>query len=98
MSKRKVIGLIVAALLCLLAVGTLCTPKGALRFAIVRSGHPIKAVTSGIGPAEYAFAGAGQIGYTLRNPPYEAQTDSTLCNWVVTRRGAVYWGEYYGYG
>ena len=89
------------AALCCAALGYgLFTPTGALRLSVACSGHPLSALLVQINPPSYAFAAEGQIGYTLvgSHVPYEAPTDSHLENWVVTRHGPIYVGEYYGYG
>jgi len=75
------------------------TPKGALRLGIAMSGHPVKAVTSTITNKPYDFySKKNQIGYSLKNPPYNKDTDSKLINWNVTRYGIFYVAEYFGEG
>lgn len=85
-------------LLAAVLVWFLCTPTGAVRFAVLRAGHPISAFTCRVGPQRYDFSRAGELGFTLEDPPYERATDSELYNWTVKRAGIFCWGRYYGWG
>lgn len=84
------------------------TPIGALRLGIALTGYPVKAVTSVItfnsphpkdNQCGYSLGQeANQIGYTLKNPPYEKISDSALTNWLVTRHSIFYFAKYAGWG
>lgn len=87
---------LVAVALC---ADVMLTPTGALRLKIALSGHPVKAIT--VKPMQQDYPqdlAENQIGYALKNPPFEADTRSELVNWVVTQNGIYYTAAYYGYG
>lgn len=94
MKKLKLI--VLAAVLASAAYCTM-TPTGALRFRIAVSGYPVKAVTTVIGAETYAFAGTGQTGYSLYDPPVDKTTGSEMVNWVVNKHGPFYTAEYHGW-
>ena len=76
----------------------LMTPIGALRGALIMSGHPVSAFTLELEPhADAIYTEKNQIVYSLQNPPVEQATDSELVNWIVTRYGIFYIGQYYGW-
>lgn len=75
------------------------TPIGSLRMALLMNGHPITACTLELEENTYGIsAKENQIGYSLKNPPVEAETDAELVNWIVTRYGVFYLAKYYGWG
>ena len=72
-------------------------PDGAVRFAILRSGHPLSAFQTGIVEAPYSQElEDGQIGYVLTQPPYDRDKGVEMRNWVVNRYGMIYVAEYNG--
>lgn len=73
----------------------LMLPQGAARFAILRSGHPIAALTSSITTEGYPHElEDGQIGYVLADAPYDRDRRGVLDTWLVYRYGMIYMGEY----
>lgn len=42
-----------------------------------------------------AYIGKNQTIYTIINPPVEKDTQSPLENWIISKYGPFYWGEYY---
>ncbi|MDD4849853.1 MAG: hypothetical protein PHO10_04040 [Gemmiger sp.] len=75
------------------------TAMGALRFAIITSGHPVAAFTfKTMATPYYTYAEANKTGYSLENPPFEADTQSELVNWAVTKHGVFYTAYYEGWG
>lgn len=75
----------------------LMTPIGALRGALIMSGHPVSAFTMELeSHADTIYTEENQIGYSLQNPPVERMTEGELANWIVTRYGIFYIGQYYG--
>ncbi len=96
--KKKNITIIIAALIVLAAAYFTMTPKGALRLAVISSGHPISAFTFEIKEEPYTMSiKENQKGYSLENPPVEKVTDSELVNWIVTKHGIFYFAKYYGW-
>ncbi|MFA9379097.1 MAG: hypothetical protein ACERKZ_20480 [Lachnotalea sp.] len=96
---KKKLKWIIIFLLIVLCFYSFMTPRGALRFAIAISGHPIKSITSlDITDKSYFYTEDNQIGYSLDNPPYDTLTATELRNWVVTQYGVFYIAEYYGEG
>lgn len=75
------------------------TPTGALRLGVALSGHPIKAFAIRAQTQQYPQSlTSNQIGYKIKNPPFEPVTGSELKNWVVTKNGMYYTASYYGNG
>ncbi len=75
------------------------TPTGALRFAVLRAGYPLHAVTRKTKDVPYRFyTKDNQTAFSLENPPVEKDTQGQLVNWVVTQYGIFYIGSYYGWG
>lgn len=96
--KKKLTWIIPIAILAILVIYLFLTPVGALRFAVVKEGYPIKAVTLRISNEPYQGSiKDNEIMYTILNPPHENTTDSDLVNWVVAKRGVFYFGSYYGW-
>ncbi|WP_042272331.1 hypothetical protein [Faecalimicrobium dakarense] len=76
------------------------TPIGALRFAVLRSGYPKSAVTLKLSPDPNKTPmdlKRNQTFYTITNPPFEEPTQTPLENWVLSKYGPFYWGEYFGW-
>ncbi|MGL5651715.1 MAG: hypothetical protein ACRDDE_08160 [Paraclostridium sp.] len=76
------------------------TPKGALRLALLRYGYPQNALHLSMTTDSYktpADIGKNQTIYTIINPPVEKDTQSPLENWIISKYGPFYWGEYYGW-
>lgn len=85
--------ILLAILIC--AMYVLMLPEGAVRFAILRSGHPLAALTIQMTSEEYPNElEDGQIGYTLTDAPYDRNEGRTMKNWLVYRYGMIYVGEY----
>src|SRR5699024_5346907 len=77
------------------AMYVLMLPQGAARGAILRSGHPIGAVTLSITTEGYADEMEdGKIGYVLEDEPYEREQGDVMDTWMVYRHGMIYVGEY----
>lgn len=94
--KRKRI--IRAGIILVIIAYFLMTPIGALRGALIMSGHPISAFSFELEEhADAIYTKDNQIGYSLKNPPIENATQSELVNWIVTRYGIFYIGRYYGW-
>jgi len=94
-NKKRGIALVFA--LCLV-IYLFMTPKGALRLGIAISGHPASAFTSEIAGKAYDFyTEKNEIGYSLKNPPLEQQTEVELQNWIVRRYGIFYIARYFGF-
>ncbi|MBO3446509.1 MULTISPECIES: hypothetical protein [Clostridia] len=88
---------IASIIIILTIVYVIGTPTGALRFAIARTGNPITAVNLKISDKPYKKKiGKNQMIYTLINPPVEKSTYSELKNWIITKYGLIYWGNFYG--
>lgn len=76
------------------------TPTGALRFAVLRCGYPLNAVHISISTNSYKTPDdieKNQTIYTIINPPIEEATQSPLENWLISKYGPFYFGEYYGW-
>ena len=101
-TKKKRI-LLVALLLFLVYV--FCTPMGALRGAVARTGYPISACTLQAREATAADVGLvaldnpeNSVIYKIEtNIPHEQATDAYLENWIVYRFGCFYFAKYYGW-
>lgn len=75
------------------------TKMGALRLAVITSGHPLSAFSFEIMDEPYHIdTDENQTGYSLDNPPFEKATQSKLVNWIVTKHGIFYTANYYGWG
>ncbi len=99
MKKKKFVILATAVLMAVAAIYITMTPEGALRFKLLTSGYPIKAVTMRLREKAYPMSlDFNQKGYTLENPPTEKDTQAELYNWVVTKHGIFYTAKYYGWG
>ncbi|MGN1386070.1 MAG: hypothetical protein ACI4XS_05670 [Bacillus sp. (in: firmicutes)] len=75
------------------------TPTGALRFAIMKAGYPtysLKTIEVSDTPYE-AELESNQTMYSLVNPPIDEATQGVLENWVVSKYGVFYWGDFYGW-
>lgn len=89
----------VVIILCML-VYLLLTPTGALRFAVLRNGYVVNAANLKLSkdpckmPVDMEI---NQTIYTIINPPFEENTQTPLENWVISKYGPFYWGEYYGW-
>lgn len=69
----------------------LLLPGGAVRFAVLRSGHPVSAFVSGLEETSYGFElEDGQIGYMLTDPPYDREKGEKMQKWIVYRNGMIY--------
>lgn len=79
------------------------TPTLALRTFIFTMGYPVIAFTTGIVDDELHNTIDRQIlesenakCYTLTKPAFEKATQGELRNYKVTKRGFLYFAEYYG--
>jgi hypothetical protein len=79
------------------------TPTLALRTRIFMMGYPIVAFTTGIVDDEFHNTIDRQIlesenakCYTLTKPAFEKSTQGELRNYKVTKKGILYFAEYYG--
>lgn len=90
----------------ILAVYIFCTPMGALRAAVLLSGHPLSACTLEVRRAKAADVGLRELDnppnsviYVIEeNAPRELQTRASLPNWIIYRYGCFYFGKHYGWG
>lgn len=76
------------------------TPIGSLRFTVLRYGYPINAINLKFSTDTYKTPidiKKNQTIYTIINPPVEEATQSQLENWIISKYGPFYWGEYYGW-
>jgi len=71
----------------------------ALRTHLFVTGHPIVSFTTGIDVDKLH----NKLGsnknikfYTLTKPPYEKVTESSLSNYKVTKKGFLFFADYYG--
>lgn len=74
------------------------TPSGAVRLAVLVSGHPVKALTVRVLGQKKSEQSPGRQSFLLSPAPYEPVTDIQLKNWVAVRHGIFYLGSHYGYG
>ncbi len=89
--KKKQIVVILAMIILLLTTYFVATPTGALRFAILREGYPIKSITMKLSDTPYEIdIKSNEKIYTLINPPIEKATQGSLENWVVSQYGIFY--------
>ena len=96
--KRKLKRLTPTILLIIVLGYFFLTPIGALRLAVAIYGYPVKSITLQISDKPYGKSVEdNQKMYTLINPPYEESTESELKNWIVTRYGIFYFGNYHGW-
>ena len=96
--KKKSIIMIFSIIIVVLITYLIATPIGALRFAILREGYPIKSITMKLSDTPYEIGVKGnEKVYTLKNPPMEKATQGILENWIVSKHGVFYWGEYLGW-
>lgn len=96
--KKKSIIMIFSIVILVLITYLIATPTGALRFAILRAGYPIKSITMKISDTPYKIGVKGNEEiYTLTNLPMEKATQGILENWIVSKHGVFYWGEYFGW-
>ncbi|MDP4085479.1 MAG: hypothetical protein Q8934_12815 [Bacillota bacterium] len=79
------------------------TPNLALRTNVFFSGHPIKAISTGIIDDKFhnenekeKFARLNAKAYTLTKPPFEKGTGSWLRNYLVRKIGFLYFADYLG--
>lgn len=79
------------------------TPTVALRTHLFMNGYPVIAFTTGIVDDEFHNRIDKQIlesqsakCYTLTKPAFERATKGQLRNYKVTKKGILYFAEYYG--
>lgn len=97
MKKGTRIAIIVGIILLAIAYFAM-TRIGALRLAIIASGHPVNAFTFEVKEKPYKMdLTENQEGISIDNPPAEKGADAELVNWVVTKHGIFYTAEYYGW-
>ena len=79
------------------------TPTLALRTHLFMNGHPIVSLSTGIVDDELHNNIDKQIlesqnakCYTLTKPAFEKVTQSNLSNYKVTKKGFLFYAEYYG--
>lgn len=95
---KKRIGLILGTIILIIIGYLVMTPMGALRLALLRTGFPIKAITLQVSDHPYEVnVQSNEKIYTLKNPPTEEATQGVLENWIVSKHGIFYVGEYFGW-
>ncbi|APH13269.1 hypothetical protein NPD5_1222 [Clostridium sporogenes] len=98
--KLKLVGVIII----IVAFSVLhITPKRALRTHLFITGHPIIAFKTSITDDEFhnkinsKFLEVENAHcYTLTIPIIEKETDSYLANYIVRKKGFLYFADYYG--
>jgi hypothetical protein len=102
--KKKII-LAVTAICCIIAMYIVLhiTPTLALRTHLLMKGYPIVSLTTGIVDDELhnridkeILESQNAKCYTLTKPAFEKPTQSKLRNYKVTKKGILYFAEYYG--
>lgn len=96
--KKKFAWIIPITIIVILVSYLFLTTMGALRLAVTKEGYPINAFTLRL--SDKTFQGSiedNQTMYTIQNPPHENPTNSDLVNWVVVKKGVIYFGSYYGW-
>lgn len=92
---RKFWGSIILLVVLVGGMYVLMLPEGAARFAVLRSGHPLAALTAQLTEEGYPNdLEDGQIGYVLEDAPYDRDYRSVMETWIVDRHGMIYIGEY----
>lgn len=98
LNKTKTRKIWMSIILLIILVGgmyVLVLPEGAARFAILRSGHPIAALTAQMTEEGYPHElQDGQIGFLLVDAPYDRDYKGVMDTWMVYRHGVIYIGEY----
>lgn len=93
--KRKIWTSIILLVILIGGMYGLMLPEGAVRFAILRSGHPLVALTVHMKDEGYPYElEDGQIGFVLEDAPYDRDHQSVMDTWMVYRYGMIYVGEY----
>ncbi|PKR76769.1 hypothetical protein CEY16_13190 [Halalkalibacillus sediminis] len=103
--RKKLILIIFLSILIVGFVVLHSTPHLALRTHVFFTGHPIKAFTTEIVDDESRneidkekFDRLNAKAYSLTKPPIEKATDGELKNYLVRKRGWLYFARYYGHG
>ena len=104
MLKKKIITTIITVCcLVLMFVGLHSTPYVALRVHLFMTGHPVSSLTTKIVDDELHnkidkqfLESQNAKCYTLTKPAFEKATQSNLNNYIVTKKGFMYYAEYYG--
>ncbi|MBB2480467.1 hypothetical protein H5P36_09690 [Bacillus sp. APMAM] len=98
---KKLIGITVILGIIFLVLHS--TPKLALRTCVFFMGYPKTAFISNIAEDGYhnkldkkKFARLNAKAYTLTKPPFEKATESELRNYLVRKKGFLYFAKYYG--
>ena len=101
--KKKSKSIITISIFFIIISYVFLTPIGALRFAVLREGYPIEAITlkvdysSAREPSPLDMDIKNNIVYTIFNAPIEEPTQTPLDNWVISKYGIFYWCEMYFY-
>jgi len=100
-SLKKLIG--IAVILGFIFLVLHSTPNLALRTCVFFMGYPKAAFITDIADDEYhnkfdkkKFAKLNAKAYTLTKPPFEKATESELRNYLVRKKGFLYFADYYG--
>jgi len=103
LNKRVITIIITLCCLVLMYVLLHSTPLVALRTHLFMTGHPIVSFATGIVDDELHNKIDKQIlesqnakCYTLTKPAFEKATQSKLRNYKVTKKGFLFFAEYYG--
>lgn len=95
----------ITMIFCIIVFYTLLhlTPTFALRTRIFTMGYPVIAFTTGIVDDEFhntidkkILESENAKCYTLTKPAFEKATQGELRNYKVTKKGILYFAEYYG--
>lgn len=79
------------------------TPEMALRTKVIAMGYPVAGASSPIVEGDFHHAedrekykdGSG-VSLTMTEPPFEKATETKLSNYLVIKRGFLYFADYYG--
>ncbi|MBU5427657.1 hypothetical protein KQI41_14805 [Tissierella pigra] len=103
MKKKKVLTITIICGIIALYIVFHIIPTLALRTHLFMSGHPIIAFTTEIVDDEFHNKTDKQIlesqnarCYTLTKPVFDKETKGQLRNYKVTKKGFIYFAEYYG--
>lgn len=79
------------------------TPELALRTKVIALGYPVAAVSSPVVEGEFhhtedreKYKDGNGVSLTMTEPPFEKATETHLSNFLVVKRGFLYFADYYG--
>lgn len=97
--RKKLKHILIILMICIATSYLFLNPIGALRFAVLRNGYPIEAITLKVNYSlcrkPVGMDKKNKIVYTISNPPIEEKTQTPFDSWVISKHGIFYWGELY---